>query len=174
MNRYVLVCIIGGEVLNFHKEIRSSVCYKFNKKPQKLPAHFAIKAPFETDKIDEMIKTLDEFSKDKKREPIKIDGFGKFREDVVYMNVKLSDEAKKIHDELIDELSKISWIEFKPNEGKNKIFHCTIVSRRIRDKFKEIWEYVNQYECSFESYFDNISLYICSNNTWELYKKYKL
>lgn len=174
MNRYVLVCIIGGEVLNFHKEITSSVCCKFNKRPQKLPAHFTIKAPFETNKIDEMIKILDEFSKNEKREHIKIHGFGKFREDVVYMNVKLSDEAKKIHDELIDELSKISWIDFKPNEGKNKIFHCTIVSRRIRDKFKEIWEYVNQYECSFESYFDNISLYIWNNNTWELYKKYDL
>lgn len=174
MNRYVLVCVIGGEVLNFHKEIRSDVCYKFNKRPQKLPAHFTIKAPFETDKIDEMIKVLDEFSKDRKKAPIKIDGFGKFREDVVYMSVKLSDEAKKIHDELIDELSKISWIEFEPNEGKNKIFHCTIVSRRIRDKFKEIWEYVNKYECNFESYFDNISLYKWNNNTWELYKKYEL
>lgn len=174
MNKYVLVCTIEREVLTFHKELTNDICYKFNKRPQKLPAHFTIKAPFETEKIEDMIKVLDEFSKVKNKAPIKIDGFGKFREDVVYMNIEVSSEAKKIYDELIDELTKIPWIEFKPNEGKNKVLHCTIVSRRIQDRFKEIWEYVNQYKCDFESYFDNISLYKWENNTWILYKKFNL
>nr|WP_206154868.1 2'-5' RNA ligase family protein [Clostridium muellerianum] len=165
---------MDDQILKFHEKIRNDVCTKFNKKPQKLPAHFTIKAPFETEEIDDMLEVLDEFSKVRKKAPIKVEGFGKFREDVVYMNINLSYEAKKIHDELIDELAKIPWIEFKSNEGKNKTFHCTIVSKRIKDKFKEIWEYVNQYECSFENYFDNISLYKWENNTWKLYKEFKL
>lgn len=172
MDRYVLVCNIEGEALKFHHKLTNNVCHKFNKKPQKLPAHFTLKAPFETDKIEEMINILNKFVHDKKKTPIKIQSFGRFRQDVIYMNIKVSEAAKKVNDELIDELVKIPWLEFKANEGKDKIFHCTIVSRRLQDKFKEIWDYVNQYQCDFNTYFDNISLYQWKNNTWILYKKF--
>lgn len=169
----MLVCNIEGDALKFHEKITSEVCRKFNKKRQKLPAHFTIKAPFETDQIDDMVNVLEKFSRSKIKTSIKIQGFGKFRQDVVYMNVEVSEEAKQVHDELIDEIAQISWIEFKKNEGKDRVFHCTILSRRIQDKFNEIWEYVNQYECEFDLYFDNLSLYIWRNNTWEIYKKFK-
>lgn len=173
MERYVLVCNIEGEALKFHEKLTNEVCHKFNKRRQKLPAHFTLKAPFETNKIDAIIELLNNFSEDKVKNPIKIQGFGKFRRDVVYMDVEVSDEAKKVHDELIDELAKVSWIEFKKNEGKDRVFHCTIVSRGIQDKFNEIWEYVNKHDCNFNTYFDNISLYIWKNNTWVLYKKFQ-
>lgn len=169
----MLVCNIEGDALKFHEKITSEVCRKFNKKRQKLPAHFTIKAPFETDQIDDMVNVLEKFSRSKIKTSIKIQGFGKFRQDVVYMNVEVSEEAKQLHDGLIDEITQIPWIEFKKNEGKDRVFHCTILSRRIQDKFNEIWEYVNQYECEFDLYFDNLSLYIWRNNTWEIYKKFK-
>lgn len=172
MDRYVLVCNIEGEAFKFHENLVKEVCSKFNKRPQKLPAHFTLKAPFETEKIDEMIKLLDEFVKDKYMAPIKIQGFGSFRQDVVYMDIKVSKEAKIIHDQLIDEISKIQWLEFKRNEGKDRVFHCTILSRNIRDRFYEIFDYVKQYNCDFDSYFDNLSLYKWENNTWVMYKKF--
>lgn len=167
----MLVCDIEGDALKLHEKITSEVCHKFNKKRQKLPAHFTIKAPFETDQIDDMINVLEKFSRDRAKAPIKIQGFGKFRRDVVYMDVKVSDEAKQVYDDLIDEISQISWIDFKKNEGKDRVFHCTILSRRIQDKFNEIWEYINQYKCEFDLYFDNLALYIWKNNTWVIYKK---
>lgn len=173
MDRYVLVCLIEGEAREFHNRIRKDVCYKFNKRPQKLPAHITLKAPFETYKIDELVDVLRNFAAVRKKAPMKIKDFGKFRRDVVYMNVDVSLEAKKLHNDLMDELSKISWIKFKPNEGKDKVFHCTIVSKRIQDVFKEIWDYVNEYECEFNIYFDNLSLYKWENDTWNLYKKFK-
>lgn len=138
MERYVLVCNIEGEALIFHEKLTSEVCYKFNKRSQKLPAHFTLKAPFETNKIDEMIEVLNNFSQNKVKTPMKIQGFGKFRNDVVYMDVDVSDEAKRVHDELMDDIAKIPWVELKKNEGKDRVFHCTIVSRRIQDKFNEI------------------------------------
>lgn len=174
LERYVLVCTIGGNALKFHEKLRNDVCYKFKKRKAKLPAHFTIKAPFETDKIEDMLKVLQKFQKNNHKTQIKIQGYGKFREDVIYMDVKVSPEAKKTHDALIDQLSKIPWINFKSNEGKNKVFHCTIVSKRIQDKFKEIWDYVNKYPCDFDEYFDNISLYIWDKNTWMLLKRYDL
>jgi 2'-5' RNA ligase len=126
MDRYVLVCNIEGEALKFHDKITNEVCHKFNKKRQKLPAHFTLKAPFETDKISEMTETLYKFASERVKTPIKILGLGSFGRDVVFMKVNVSEEGKRIYNELIDELTKIPWIEFKINEGKNKIIHCTI------------------------------------------------
>lgn len=173
MDRYVLVCIIGGEASRFHHKLTNDVCQKFNKRRQKLPAHITLKAPFETVKIDDIIELLERFTSVREKTPIKINGFGKFRRDVIFMDVQVSEEAKKVHDELIDKIGKIPWIEFKHNEGKDKVFHCTIVSRRIQDKFNEIWDYVNEHECDFDSYFDNLSLYQWKDNTWVLYKEFK-
>ena len=145
MERYVIVCAIGGAALKFHEKLTSSVCYKFNKKRTKLPAHFTIKAPFETDKIEEAENVLERFSADNRKTPIKLKGYGKFREDVIYMAVEMSPEAKKVHDDLISQLDKIPWMKFKSNEGKNKVFHCTIVSKKIKDNFKDIWKYAVSY-----------------------------
>lgn len=174
MERYVIVCAIGGAALKFHEKLTSSVCYKFNKKRTKLPAHFTIKAPFETDKIEKVENILEKFSINNRKVPIRLEGYGKFREDVIYMAVKMSPEAKKVHDKLIDQLQEIPWMKFKSNEGKNKVFHCTIVSKKIKDRFKEIWNYVSKYSCDFNEYFDNISLYHWEYNTWVLLKKYEL
>jgi 2''-5'' RNA ligase len=173
LNRYVLVCLIEGKAEKFHDRIVSSVCQKFNKRRQKLPAHITLKAPFETDKIAEMESLLEDFTAKRSKTPIKVSGFGKFRRDVVYMDVEVSQEAREVHDELIEELIKIPWIEFKSNEGKDKVFHCTIVSKRIQDKFEEIWDYVNEYVYDFNLYFDNLSLYKWKDNTWVLYRKFK-
>lgn len=172
LNRYVLVCLVEGKAGKFHDRLVNSVCHKFNKRRQKLPAHITLKAPFETNKIEEMEIILEDFTARRDKTSIKIQGFGKFRSDVIYMDVKVSQEAKKVHDELIEELIKIPWIEFKSNEGKNKVFHCTIVSKRIQDEFKEIWDYVNEYTCDFKLYFDNLSLYKWKDSTWVLYRKF--
>ena len=58
--------------------------------------------------------------------------------------------------------------------GKIK-FHCTIVSRRISDKFSEIWEYVNKLDCNFDTYLDNITIMKWGENRrWNVYKQYLL
>ena len=54
------------------------------------------------------------------------------------MDIHPSRDAFKVHDKYIDELKKLSWLEWKQNEGENKKFHCTIVSKRIREKFNDI------------------------------------
>ncbi|WP_279230786.1 hypothetical protein [Clostridium sp. AWRP] len=36
MERYVLVCTIGGNALKFHEKLRNDVCYKFQKSNHKI------------------------------------------------------------------------------------------------------------------------------------------
>lgn len=174
MERYVIVCLIKGSVLEFHEKIVSDVCSKFNVKAQRLPAHFTIKAPFEIEDIKPVENTIEEFIKNNNKQKGTIEGFGHFRDSVVFMKINMSKEGVKVHDDFIDRLKSIPNLEWKANEGTEKVFHCTVVSR-IRDyKFKDIWEYANKQNASFKIYFDNITILTWNRDKWVTYKEYNL
>ncbi len=172
--RYVIVCLLKDEVLDFHEKLVKDVCNKFKVQRQKLPAHFTIKAPFEAENILEIENLTESFCRSNFKAPIDLKGVSHFRDNVVFMDIQPSKEAVEIHDKYIDVLKSLEWLEWKENDGKNKKFHCTIVSRRIRERFNDIWEYVNQFNLNFHTYFDNISILIWKDNRWETYKEYWL
>jgi 2'-5' RNA ligase len=173
VNRFVIVCLINGEALEFHDELTSQVCSLFKVKRQKLPAHFTIKAPFENENISEIETITEEFCSKNKAFPINLKDYGHFRDAVVFMDVKPSKEAERTHDYYIDELHKISWLDWKPNEGKGKTLHCTIVSKIRNDKFEAIWNYCNKHSYNFSINFDNISIMKWEQDRWVLYKSFK-
>lgn len=172
--RYVIVSVVKGEGGNFNNELRKDVFEKFKAKSSKLPAHFTIKSPFEYDgDISELEKELEDFSKKAKSKPYKINGFNHFDDRVIYMEVNMSREAKKTHDKLIDRLEKISYINFKKHDGKDKVFHITVTSKKLPPKFKDVWDYVNEFNCEYADEFDNVTLYKWEDNTWKVHKEYK-
>jgi 2'-5' RNA ligase len=171
--RYVIVCLIKGEALEFHEKLVKDICDKFNVKRQRLPAHFTIKAPFEKDDISDLEKLTEEFCSKRKATEIKLDGFGRFRENVVFMDVKVPREAEAVHDEYIDVLKTLPWLEWKRNEGKGRVFHCTLVSKLPPGKFTDIWSYTNNFSCYFETVFDNISILRWEKDRWITHKEYK-
>ena len=171
--RYVIVSIVKGEAGDFNNELREDVYEKFKAKSSKLPAHFTIKAPFEYDgSINELENILEDYSKETKAKPYKITGFNHFDDRVIYMDVNMSKEGKKIHDRLIDKLEVLPFINFNKKDGKDKVFHVTITSKKLPPKFKEVWEYVNEFNCEYSCNFDNVSLYKWEDNTWKLHKEY--
>ncbi len=128
--RYVVVSVVKGEAGNFNNN--------FNAKSSKLPAHFTIKSPFETDNIIQLENTLDKFSKENYSAPYKIKGYDHFDDRVIFMKVIMSKEGKILHDNLIDSMSSIDYINFDKLDGKNKIFHITISSKKIKNIFIKI------------------------------------
>lgn len=74
----------------------------------------------------------------------------------------------------INLLKSIPNLEWKDNEKGDLKLHITVAAKRIRDKYKDIWDYVNQYSPDFNTYFDNISILYWVNGSWEIYKEYKL
>ena len=172
--RYVIVSVVKGNAGDFNNNMRKDVYEKFKVRSSKLPAHFTIKAPFEHNDISSLEKILDDFSKTHKKEPYKIEGYNHFDNRVIYMDVIMSTEGKKLHDELIDSLTTLDYIDFSKKDGKDKIFHVTISSKKIQKIYSELWNYVNQFPCNYDCYFDNICIYKWENNTWELYKEYSL
>ncbi len=173
--RYVIVCVVKGSAGDFNNNLRRRVFEKFNLKSSKLPAHFTIKAPFEYDgNIEALENLIQGFCSEYDSRPYIIDGYDHFDDRVIYMKVKMSDEGKIMHNDLIDRMDKIDYIEFDKNDGRDKIFHVTIASKKLRPIYNDVWNYVKKYPCEFECLFDNISIYKWQNNTWELHRKFNI
>jgi len=171
--RYVIVSVIKGEAGDFNNNIRKEVYEKFRAKSSKLPAHFTIKAPFEyDDDITDVEKLIEDYCIHHRREPLEIKGYNHFDDRVIYMDMTMSREGKVLHDGLIEEMSKFPYIEFMDKDGKDKIFHITISSKRIKSIYYDLWNYVNRYPCNFQGYFDNVSIYKWESNTWVLQREY--
>ncbi|WP_035282733.1 MULTISPECIES: 2'-5' RNA ligase family protein [unclassified Clostridium] len=173
--RYVIVCVVNGEAGDFNNNLRREIYTKFKAKSSKLPAHFTIKAPFEYDQeITDLNYALEEFCIVEKAEHYSIDGYDHFDDRVIYMKVNMSKEGKELHDRLIDKMSEIPYIEFDKKDGKNKTFHVTLSSKKLKPMYSKVWDYVNQYSCEFKCLFDNITIYKWEEGTWKLYKEFIL
>ena len=171
--RYVIVSVVNGDAGDFNNNLRRELYKRFNAKSSKLPAHFTIKAPFEYDgNITDLEDTIKNTIKDKKAINYSIDGYDHFDNRVIFMKVLMSNEGQKVHDELIDDLSKIPYINFSSHDGKDKIFHVTISSKKIQKIFKDLWDYVTPIRCDFDCSFDNICIYKWEDNTWKLYREF--
>lgn len=171
--RYVIVCVVKGEAGEFNNNLRKELFQKLKAKSSKLPAHFTIKAPFEYEgEINELVDVLEVFSKTAKAEGFTIDGYEHFNDRVIYMKVNMSKEAKNVHNNLIDNMSKIPYVDFDKKDGKDKIFHITLASKKLRPIFTKVWEYVHQYPCKFQGLFNNITIYRWEDETWKLYREY--
>ena len=172
--RYVIVSKVNGPAGFFNNNLRKDVFQKFNAKSSKLPAHFTIKSPFESDDISDLEVILKNFADKNKKQRYTIKGYDHFDDRVIYMKVLMSKEGIELHNKLIDVLDSISYINFTSTDGKNKVFHVTISSKRIQKIFNELWDYVTNIPCEFTCYFDNISIYKWKNNTWNLHKEFLL
>ncbi|OPJ59872.1 2'-5' RNA ligase family protein [Clostridium oryzae] len=171
--RYVIVCTVKGEAGEFNNNLRKELFKKYKTKSSKLPAHFTIKAPFEYDgNIEELEKCIEDFWKEEKPEAYSIEGYDHFDDRVIYMNVNMSEEGKKMHDRLIDKMSLVPYIDFTKKDGKDKTFHITLATRMHKPLFNEVFDYVNQYPCKFKCKFDNVSIYKFEDYTWKLYKEF--
>lgn len=173
--RYVIVSAVKGEAGEFNNNLRREVFDKFKAKSSRLPAHFTIKAPFEYDgNIEDLDKCLQQFCQEEKAEPYKITGFNHFDDRVIFMDVQMSEEAKELHDRLIDKLSTIPYIKFNRKDGKGKIFHVTVTSKRIQPIFNDVWNYVSKKKCNYDCSFNNIRIYIWEDSSWKLYNEYNI
>ena len=172
--RYVIASVVKGDAGNFNNNLRKEVFEKFKARSSKLPAHFTIKAPFESDDITNLENILDDFCKCHSSKDYKIKGYDNFDDRVIFMKVLMSNEGKLMHDELIDYLSNIDYLDFSKEDGKDKVFHVTISSKKIRNIFNDLWDYVSSIPCDFDCSFDNICIYKWVDNTWVLHKEYLL
>lgn len=172
--RYVIVSILKGKGGEFNNALRKEVYKKFNAKSSKLPAHFTIKAPFEYDgSILELENVIWNYCNSNNKKNYKIEGFNHFDNRVIFMDVKMDQECRTLHDMLIDQLTPISFLKFSDMDGKNKKIHVTVAAKKINKIFEELWTYVSTKSCNFHEEFDNVTIYKWQGDTWILHKEFK-
>lgn len=174
--RYVIVCLIKGDALKYHEDAVSDICFKFKVSRQRLPAHFTIKAPFETDNISEIETLTENFVSNRKKEKMEIKGLGHFGTSTIFMQVHLDNNALAVYDDYIKELRKLPWLEWRGrHDGEGKNFHATIVTKLREEKFNDIWNYASlKYNPFFLSHFDNISILRWDKDKWVTFKEFML
>lgn len=173
--RYVIVADVRGKAGEMNNALRQEVREKLGAKSSTLPAHFTIKAPFEYNgSIEDLKEILRKFAKNEKAEAYQVKGYNHFDRRVIYMDMKMSKEAKAVHDRLMDILEEFSYIQCNKKDGKDKNFHITVSSKKIEPIYDQLWEYVHRYPCYFDCLFDNISLYRWEETKWILEEVFEL
>lgn len=173
MNRYVIACMFDGQILDFHNKLLENICEKYKVKRQKLGAHFTIKAPFEREEIDDIIEITEEYTKSNIKASLTLKGIGSFRDAVIYIPIYPSEEAIKLNDNYFNKLKALYDLEFKKNEAKQKVYHCTILSRLKEPLFSEIKGSLGNFVPDFQTYFSNISILKWNGSRWEEYRKFQ-
>ena len=171
--RYVVVSVVKGEAGDFNNKLRKDIFNKFKAKSSKLPAHFTIKAPFEYDgDISDLEECIKKVCESEKATSYKIEGYNHFDNRVIYMDVNMSKCGKEVHDKLVESMSKIPYINFNKNDGKDKTFHITLSSKKIQNIYEKLWDYIIKFPCNYNCKFDNICIYKWKDNTWVLHKEF--
>lgn len=164
---------IRKEIENFKKEIKEK--YKA-KHALKLPAHITLQIPFRMDEKKEriLLKKLEKFAVLQPAFEVKLNGFGKFSRNVIF--VKVEDHKPVVH--LYENLQELiqKQLELKDHEKTSKIHpHLSIASRDLsRQQFSQAWNDFRDREYSAAFTADNLSLLKHNGKTWDIYRKFHL
>lgn len=177
--KYIIHCLLHEPFKSYHRNLVDQIAEEFDltfTKQQGLYPHFTLKYDFETDDIDYVENAVENFVKSYKKAPITIGGFGCFGDWVVYINVNLSDEAKKLFNEFIREIKSFSWMTWNQYDAENMHFHSTI-AENCESKIKEVQKFLEGKEKYFDCLFDNIAILrrvgmIEGIEKWDVHKIY--
>ncbi len=164
---------IRKEVETFKKEIKAKHGIKH---ALKLPAHITLQIPFRISEseLKILIERLDDFCLNHKAFLTKLNGFGRFSKQVIFIKVEEHEPYLTLHEELQQLI--LNFIDLKKHEIASKMHpHLTIATRDLkRTEFPAVWEdFKNRnYTASFLA--QEISLFKHDGKNWKVIKKFSL
>jgi len=172
-----MFCKLKGDIEKYHHNIVNMVAKQFElivTKEENLPTHFTLKYWFEAENINELERIIENFCETHEKTSVKVGGFGSFPQKVLFIDVQLSDEAKKTFIAFISELRKLSWMSWNKWDAENLRFH-TSIAEDCDEKYNRVWEFLQGKEKYFDCLFDNITILKEKSREngilkWEIYK----
>lgn len=176
--KYIIVCLLNGAVKDYHQKLVEEIAEKFDVvalAKQKAPTHFTLKDMFDAENMEELDKALTEFVGTHGPARIFLEGYNRFGDNVIFMDIDFSDSARQLFTEFVARIKEIPWMQWGTYDDENRIFHCSLAYFDIKDKYKDICRYLlSNYSYSFEAYFDNITIFKQVGEEWELFKSYPM
>lgn len=161
------------KISNIKKEIKERYGPKH---ALKLPPHITLQIPFNMAKEQEPVleESLLNFSRNEKGLEIELNGFGAFKNKVIFIRIKEPTAINELHDRLQEMLKQTVRLD-KNEQVENLHPHITLATRDLKKEvFGEIWkEYKNrEFLCSFTAK----ELYVFKHNgkTWDIWRKFAL
>jgi 2'-5' RNA ligase len=179
---YIVNCQLRNGFNEYQKSLVDEICKKFDLKitqEENLPAHFTLKYWFDTKNISDIERIFEQFVQMHKKFPVKAGGFDSFSPKVIFINLELSNEAKKNFSDLISELKKVSWMPWDKYDAENLHFHSTI-AEECDEKFDAVWNFIQSKEPQyFDCWFDNITIMKQVGGTkyfgkWQIHKSFEI
>jgi 2'-5' RNA ligase len=174
--KYAIVCLLKGKPKTYHKNLVKKLSTKFSipSVSDLVEPHFTLKAIFETNKIKEVETLLKRFASKNKKSKVKLKGIGHFGNDVIFIKVILSKEAKTTYNKFVEELKSIDWMSWDVYEGKNRNFHVTLVESGMNKNFIDIWNYLKMFKPDFTTSLNAIAILTPYKGKWHKYKEFAL
>jgi 2'-5' RNA ligase len=177
--KYAILCLLKGDVESYQHDLVNDIYEKFDlseTKEQDLPTHFTLKYSFQTDDIKEIETLIGAFCKKHNKTSIDVGGFSSFPPKVIFIDVKLSKQAKVVFLDFISELRKVKWMTWDKYDGEGLHIHSTI-AEECDHKFYSVLRFINNKEKHFDCWFDNITILKKIGNKgkldmWEVYKSF--
>lgn len=157
---YIMPCLLKPPVVEYHRALVDDIADRFGltfTRQQAIPAHFTLKYHFATADIQGVETVLEAFARAQSRTPITVGSFGHFDEDVVFVEVSLSDAARRSLEALIAALRTLPWMPWSPFDAERLHPHMTI-AERCRPRFAELWDYLKPFERRFTAWLDNVTI----------------
>jgi 2'-5' RNA ligase len=158
--KYIMPCVLKPPVVEYHRALVDDIADRFGltfTQQQAIPAHFTLKYHFTTTDIGAVETLLEDFVRTQRRTPITEGGFGHFDEDVVFVEVSLSEAARRSLDALVAALRTLPWMAWDPYDAENLHPHMTI-AERSRPRFAEVLDYLKPFERRFTVWLDNVTI----------------
>ena len=109
--RYIIPCFLASPIQDYQREMVELIAERFGltfTQRQAIPAHFTLKYHFATRDIGAVERLIGDFAREREPSPVEVGGFGHFLEDVVFVEVRLSEAARCTLDALLSALRTLS------------------------------------------------------------------
>jgi calcineurin-like phosphoesterase family protein/2'-5' RNA ligase len=144
-HNYLIEIRFSGYVKDSIKELKDGISRNFHVTRRKIVPHVTLVGPLATKDEKRLIKDVVSIAKNYKFIKLKLDGFGHFRNDVIYVKINPSEDLEKLRVNLVDKLKDFCILsDFDTNSDFT--YHTTIVLHDISQKFDKIWDYVQTWK----------------------------
>lgn len=175
--KYFVALVPVGEIQEDATRLKQLLKSEFNLAyALKSPAHITIKMPFNWNeaKEDKLIELLGNFCNYQKAFEISLNGFGRFRQRVIYIDVTYSENLQILQKSLTS-FAKTTLKQ--PLELSDRAFHphMTLAFKDIKvSKFEEYWRFIKQQSFLHTYPVSHISLLKRIEGRWKVIRNFSL
>jgi 2'-5' RNA ligase len=171
----MLVHLLTGEAKAYHTELSDHLASRFHvrKVSDDIDPHFTLKAPFETEQVEEIQDIVSSFVQKEAPEAFTLGGINNFGGKVIYMDAKAPKQTHMLIQRLQDQLKAVSWLHFYPTEFPVTL-HATLCYGNNKQHGAEILAYLKKLKIpEFECTLDHVAL-MERHDRWEVVERYNM